>query len=57
MASATVDMGKILKEKCVITVHIKMPRFWKWRYRLAVWLIALAARIAGLGFKVDITEE
>ena len=57
MASTTVDMGKVLKEQCVITVHIKMPHLWRWRYRLAVWLIALAAKIAGLGFKTDILEE
>lgn len=50
MASTTIDMGRILKEKCVITIRIGMPRFWKRRWRLGILFIRLGAWIMGIGY-------
>lgn len=52
MASTTIDMGKVLKEKCIVTIHVKMPYAWKLRFKVGAWFIFLGAWVAGLGFKV-----
>lgn len=56
MASLDMDMGKMLKEKCVVTVRFKMPKGWKIRWWIGGWLICLGARVAGLGYK-EIDED
>ena len=40
-----------------LTASVKMSRSLRWRIRIAIWLISLAARITGAGFKVTEVEE
>ena len=55
---AEIDMGKILNEKCIIlSVPVKMPRFWQLRFRLAGCFVGLAARIAGVGYRGIVYES
>lgn len=36
-----------------IVMHVRPNREWRWRIRLSVWLMHLAASVLGTGFRVE----
>jgi len=51
----SIAMNDIMK-RYQVRIHIEGYRWWRMRMNMAVLLVRLAARLAGLGIEVDLED-